>query len=372
MRPFRSPFRTGSNPSARFTVTVAALALAFACGTGIARADSGAGAQASPAPTTAPQIQPQNPGQPAIPPKKSSKTAALSHLPIIDFVATFTQPAYYSNNSQIQGYDPIDLGGTVRVPVTRRFNLFFDRITEGTINQPLEHQGKIFPNDNRDIILQYHGTYNITNNVSLDLGESFRHRIWSSGAPIVSNRPFPTTIASVEHHFAYGTLSYVTKPVKELLGSTFVLSETLDVQNVDHHVGALCSAANVAAGVNQCVTAGAVGVVDENPGKSRYYETTQGVTWIVPVDKKHGTTFVANERWGALNFYENAPFPYRYATALTYQLNKTFSPGFTLSLRHADLHQLEQGAPFASPSAIHVGSYDILGTFHLDTNTLFH
>lgn len=296
----------------------------------------------------------------------------MSHLPIIDFVVTYTQPAYYSTNAQIKGYDPIDLGGTVRIPVTKRFNLFFDRITEGTINQPLEHQGKTFPNDSRDVILQYHGTYNITDNLALDVGHSFRHRIWASGGSGVSNVPFPTSINSTEHHFSYAGLSYRTKPWKELLGTTFVFGETLDVQNVDHHVGVLCTTATALSGKYGCAAAGTVGVLDENPNKTRYYETTQSVTAIVPVDKKHGTSLLVNERWGYLNFYENQPYPWFWNSAVYYQLNKTFSPGFTLSVRHADYHEAPTGAPFAAPSVVHVGSYDLLATFHVDTNSIFH
>ncbi len=99
---------------------------------------------------------------------------------------------------------------------------------------------------------------------------------------------------------------------------------------------------------------------------------------IIPVDPKHGTSFLLNERWGALNFYENPSqlnggigIPYRWNSALTYQLNKRFSPGFTLALRHSDYYAIPgMAVPF--PNAIHVGSWDVIGTFHLDTNTWFH
>src|SRR5260370_42078614 len=70
--------------------------------------------------------------------KPAQSVPPLSHMPVIDFVATFTQPAYYGLNTQVKNYDPLDLGGSVRIPVTRKFSLLFDRITGGTINQPLE------------------------------------------------------------------------------------------------------------------------------------------------------------------------------------------------------------------------------------------
>jgi hypothetical protein len=335
-------------------------------------------------------------------------------------VATFTQPAYYGNRnalptttlSQVNRYDPLDLGGTVRFPITRQFNLLFDRITEGTVNQPLEcvlqpsvpggAAARVCSNDSRDIILQYHATYAFNRFLTLDVGDSFRHRIWTNGGNGVSNVPYlcnnngrstgaNCTVSSTEHHFGYAGLSYTTKPFHDLWNSSFSFAETVDRQNVDHHVGMVCSAALIgalnAAGAGSQLTCpngnGNVGYFDENPRQSQYWETTQGVTWILPVDPRHGTTFTLNERWGALNFYENPTInpvfgttvgePYRWASALTYQINKRFSPGLTLSLRHSDYHSLgTQGTPFVSPNSIHVGSWDAIATFHVDTGTWWH
>jgi hypothetical protein len=354
-------------PAAPVTVPVAADSAAQPATTTVAQPQTVAPATVAqvPSPRPAPTASPAAKGPPPI-----------SHLPIIDFVATFTQPAYYGSSANIKGYDPLDLGGTVRIPVTRNFSLLFDRITEGTINQPLECviQGgaRVCSSDSRDILLQYHGLYTFNRYLSVDIGDSFRHRIWNSGASGVSNVPFPYSVSSTEHHFAYLGFNYTTKPFKELLNSTFVFSETLDAQNVDHHVGVLCTAANKALGANCTgLAATQVGYLDERPNQNVYYETTQGVSMIIPVDVKRGVAMLLNERWGALNFYENAVFPYRWNSALTYQLSKRFSPGFTLALRHSDYHAIPQGAPFAFPNAIHVGSWDVIGTFHVDTNTFF-
>ncbi|HEY0614656.1 MAG TPA: hypothetical protein VGC96_08445 [Candidatus Elarobacter sp.] len=346
----------------------------------------------------------------------------LGHWPIIDFVATFTQPAYYGNRnaipaaglSPVNRYDPVDLGGTVRIPITRKFNLLFDRITEGTLNQPLEcvlqpaspvpgaPAGRVCPSDSRDILLQYHATYAFNRFLTLDVGDSFRHRIWTNGANGVSTVPYlcnnngrstgaNCTVSSTEHHFGYATVIYTTKPLRDLWNSQFSFAESFDRQNVDHHVGMVCSAALIgllttAGAANQLTCPngnGNVGYYDENPGTSAYWETTQGITWIMPLDIRHGVTLTLNDRWGALNFYENPTInpafgtttgqPYRWASAFTYQLNKRFSPGFTLAMRHSDFHSLAtQGTPFVSPNHIHVGSWDLIGTFHLDTNTWFH
>jgi len=348
----------------------------------------------NPGPSTGPSNTSPSGGQPQTP---AHPLPPLSHLPIIDLVGTFTQPAYYGSNANIKNYDPIDVGGTVRIPVTRKFNLFFDRITEGTLNQPLECElipvpghasDRVCPNDSRDVILQYHGTYAFDRYWTVDVGDSFRHREYNSGASGVSAVPFACdggvhgancSVSSTEHHFGYFGVSYTTRPVAELLHSTFVFSETLDVQNVDHHVGVICTAAMAAGGIDGCAAAGAgnVGYQDENPHQSVYYETTQGVSMIIPVDPKHGASALINERWGALNFYENAAFfggigiPYRWNSAITEQINKRFSPGFTLSVRHSDYHAIP-GMALAYPNAIHVGSWDVIGTFHFDTNTWFH
>ncbi len=381
---------------------------------------------ATPADQTTPATTadaPKTVGQAAPPPRTPPPPPPLGHWPIIDFVVTFTQPAYYGNRnavpitglSPVNKYDPLDVGGTVRIPVTRKLNLLFDRITEGTINQPLEcvlqstrptnvatATARICPSDSRDIILQYHGTYAFDRYVTLDVGDSFRHRIWTNGGNGVSTVPYlcnnngrstgpNCTVSSTEHHYGYLGLTYTTKPWKDLWNSAFALNLTGQRQNVDHHVGMVCSAAllallgpGTAARQLKCPNGnGNVGYYDENPAQSTYYTTTQGVTWILPVDIRHGTTFTLNERWGTLNWYENPTLnpgwgttigqPYRWSSALTYQLNKRFNAGFTLALRHSDYHSSAvQGTPFVQPNAIHVGSWDVLGTFHLDTNTFFH
>jgi hypothetical protein len=332
---------------------------------------------------------------------------------------TFTQPAYYNSTpailapaspsggtNQLPAYSPVDLGGTVRFQISPKLSLYFDRITEGTINQPLErsyvftpgpaHTSEscvttactvTYPKDTRDILLQYHGIWTFNRFLSMDTGLSFRHRVYASGAgtpplsgfPLftaISATPYPYTLASQEHHMGYLGFTYVTKPMKEFMNSSFAFTEQFQTQAVDHNVAILCSAALIAAGTNGCAgkiaALNQVGYLDERPGTSRYYTSTQGVTWIWPVDPRRGVTFTLNERFGYLNWYENNPSPLRWNSALVYQLSKRFSPGFTLAVRHQDLHQTPNGATFAVPNAIHVGSWDVLGTFRLDTNSWFH
>ncbi len=402
---------TSLTATVRAGFAAAALLLA---GTAVAQAQTAAPAdQMSPAPSASPAGS-SNPGPSTTPTNTTPNTGGSQQVParrtftpfapIIDVVATFTQPAYYGSAANIKGYDPLDVGGTVRIPVTPRWSFVFDRIVEGTVNQPLECilepaapggvAGRVCPNDSRDVILQYHTTYALSKQFTVDLGDSFRHRMWNSGASGVSSVPYlcddngtktgpNCTVSSTEHHYGYLGFSYVTKPIHEFFNSSFALAETLDWQNVDHHVAMVCTAA--AQGIYgsrlTCPNGnGNVGLFDENPAQSVYYETTQGVTWILPLN--HGTSFTVNDRWGALNFYENPTLipafgttigePYRWSSALTYQLNKRFSPGFTLSVRHADYHSLaDQGTPFVVPNSIHVGSWDAFATFHIDTSTWF-
>jgi len=369
-------------------------------------------------------------------------STAVGHFPIIDFVLTFTQPGGVGpsgstslllpaaiRHNQYHAYDPLDLGGTVRIPVTRKLYFAFDRVTEGTLNQAVERvivpapqlpgtgTGTIYPGVSRDIILQYRGDYQFTPQLLMEVGESFRHRIYANDGSGVSSVPFlcangtfaavstvggvtipggGCTVSSTEHHYGYLGFTWTTRPIKELLYSTFAFNLTGDRQNVDHNVGVTCSAGTIAqmnagyAKVNGCrnasgvptVSALTVGYLDENPSQSAVYETTQGVTWNIPLDRKRRVVFTDRMRWGALNFYENQPFPFRWAIANDMILTKVFSPGFTMALRHSDYHTNEMGtvgvnglAPFAtfiSPNAIHVASWDVIGTFHVDTNSWFH
>jgi hypothetical protein len=94
------------------------------------------------------------------------------------------------------------------------------------------------------------------------------------------------------------------------------------------------------------------------------------VQLTVPISPKDGVSFSAQDRWGALNFYENAPFPYRWASSQTYLLSKRFNRVLTLSLRDKTQWQLPQGAPYVVPNAQHNGSFDVLADFKIDTNNL--
>ena len=254
----------------------------------------------------------------------------------------------------------------------------------------------MYPGVSRDIILQDRADWQFSRQLLVEAGLSFRHRLYANDGSGVSSVPFlcangglstgaGCTVSSTEHHYGYLGFTYTTKPWKELWYSTFALNLTGDAQNVDHHVAVTCSAQSIHYGAVGCpalANTALVGYLDENSSQDRYYETTQGVTWNIPVDRKHKVTFSDRFRWGALNFYENQPFPFRWAAANDFILTKVFSQGFSLALRRSDYHTVEMGtvgvdglAPFGtflSPNAIHVASWDLLGSFHLDTNSWFH
>jgi hypothetical protein len=346
-------------------------------------------------------------GSPTGPPVSgpSPRTSpSFSHFPLIDVVTDFTQPGVTFTKAQYHTFDPVDVGGTVRIPITRNIYAAFDRLVGGTLNQAVERvitepantsyglvktaAGATYPGYTRDVVLQYRLDELLGKSVVIEEGLYFRHRLYANDGSGVSSVPFDCadgkhasgcSTNSTEAHQAYLSATYTTPRIKELLRSTFAFNITGEAQNVDHHVGIVCSAAQVTDGYFGCTHAEQVGYVDENPSQNRVYETTQGVTWTVPLNSS--TALSARERWGALNWYENQPFPFRWASALDLALNKNVGRAFSLTLRHSDYHSVMFGttgvnglAPlstYISPNVIHVASYQVIGTFHLDTGALF-
>ncbi|MFN2461099.1 MAG: hypothetical protein ABR591_10490 [Candidatus Velthaea sp.] len=316
-----------------------------------------AGQTTSPNATTPGSVTPQS-GAKGVPPVSTSGAppAPIGHLPIIDIVPIFTQPALYSTRAQLSNngtnYDPLDVGGTIRFPISRVWSASLDRIVGSTIDQPLSrvtaaNGSFVFPAFTRDAILIYRVDAQLKRFL-VEGGLSFRHRI--VGGTNTSNNPRPPTISSTEHHFGYLGFTYSTTPIAELGNSVFTFNINLDTQAVDHHVGT------------------ATGVIDEAPGVNRWWETDQYVAVTVPIDPKHGFSMFAQDRWGAANFYENQPYPWRWATLQTIQLNKRFNPNFLLALRYRNNWELPVGAPFVAPNSIHVGAWDILADFKIDLN----
>jgi hypothetical protein len=303
------------------------------------------------------------PAAASTPPPKPRHESALernkpfSHLPILDVVPIFTQPAPFDTAAQKKGYDPIDVGGTVRIPLTTTFSYAFDRIVGDIFDEaaaPVLIDGvRSYPALFRDEVLINRVDYQLSPELTLESGLSFRHREEGTG---VSGAPFPYTVSSSESHYGYLSATYTTIPIHALGGSRFLFSINGERQAVDHHVAVL--------------SGGTVQYVDENPKRNAYYETSQRVGVIVPIDRKHGFTFSAREAWGATNFYENAPFPWRWAAATTLSVTRKFSNLFSLTLRQENALYAIQGSPLPAPNALHAETIDIFGDFHVDLNQI--
>ncbi|HTJ27729.1 MAG TPA: hypothetical protein VMA36_16350 [Candidatus Limnocylindria bacterium] len=313
--------------------------------------------------STAAQAQSVPAATPTPPPKakherKLQQSAAFSHLPVLDVVPIFTQPAPFDTAAQTKGYDPVDVGGSVQIPLAPKLSYSFDRIVESIFNQASQRvliDGvPTYPALSRDAILVNRLDYQLSPELTLEGGSSFRHR--EQAASGVSGAPFPATVSSSEAHYAYLSATYTTVPIHALGGSRFLFSIMGERQPVDHNVAVL--------------SGGTVHYIDENPHQNAYYESTQQVGVIVPVDPRHGFTFSAREAWGAINFYENAPFPWRWSSSATLAITKKFNNFFSLTMRQQNAVYAIQGSPFPTPNALHSETIDVLGDFHFDLNAL--
>jgi hypothetical protein len=293
-------------------------------------------------------------------PVADTERSSFSHMPIIDIVPTFTQPAPFDRNTQTPHYDPLDVGGTIKIPITPAFSFSFDRTVEGTLNQApervLNHGVPTYPLDYRDVILTERLDYQNKQFV-IEGGLAFRHREQGTG---VSTGRYPFTISSTEAHYGYLGVTYTSLPIRALGNSRFILGITGYEQPVDQHVAVLNLATNT------------VSYISENPHQNRYFETQQQVGLVIPVDPKHGFSVSARYLWGAANFYENSPFPWHWDAEVALSATKKFSDLFSLTLRTRDQHYAPQGYPFPAPNVDHVESIDVLADFHLDLNKLVH
>lgn len=352
------------------------------------------GAAAAPAPQPSPDAMPAPAASPTATPagpttggrgggaQSGVERSHYGHLPIIDVVPILTFPQFYtvpgisktgqpSSNPLVNagvGYDNLDVGGTFRLPITPGIYAAFDRVVEGTLNVPNARvtTGKnaySYPAYSRDSVIVTRLDELPFKGLQVEEGLYFRHRI--VGGTNTSNNPFPPTVSSTEAHFGYAGITYATPGVPALHGTFLTFNINVDAQNIDHHVS--CAGTVFTSGNFSVPCVG--GVFDPNPGQSRVLETDQYVQLTVPVDPKHGLTLSGQDRWGALNFYENAAFPYRWTTSQTYLLSKRFNRVFTLSLRAKDQWAVASGAPYVRPNSQHNGSIDILADFKVDTNS---
>lgn len=77
------------------------------------------------------------------------------------------------------------------------------------------------------------------------------------------------------------------------------------------------------------------------------------------------------ETLGAGNFYENAPFPYRYGTNWQYSIQKRFTRNLALTMREQNTIQLPQGAPEPGTQGIHNTIIQISADYRVDLLDVF-
>ncbi|MGD1066143.1 MAG: hypothetical protein ABR975_04950 [Vulcanimicrobiaceae bacterium] len=339
----------------------------------------------------------------------------VSHYPIIDIIPIYTaESLQYSQPGR--SWDYLDIGGTVKIPISTRLSVAFDRLVGGTLNTAPERTlspttgAPTFNAESRDVVLVYRADWQFSPNWLLEGGFQFRHRAYAGCEPTAANAPdcslsatsvssnsgissvpFPYTNSSTEAHWGYLGLTYTTPPIQALKNVQFAFNFTGDDQRMDPNVAVLCtsattqlpypgSAAHPCTGhVHQII------LVPEDDlqtngtpylNQQSYLESTQYVAAIVPFT--HGITGVVNYTWGALNFYENQEFPWRWSSAMTYTLTDKFNPFVAFTLRWKNLHEDPQNIPYACgpvpgcTNTVHVGDFDAYFTFHVDTGAWFH
>ncbi|MGD0051640.1 MAG: hypothetical protein ABSD03_07430 [Vulcanimicrobiaceae bacterium] len=339
----------------------------------------------------------------------------VSHYPIIDIIPMYTEEAGQFSKPGTT-YDYFDVGGTIKLPVTTKLSFSFDRNIGGTLNTAPTRQlnpttgATTYNADSRDSVLVYRADWTFSPQWNAEVGEQFRHREYAGCLPPVpsqcplsatgfsqnsgiSSVPFPYSNNSTEAHWGYLGLTYTTQHIPQLFGIQFAFNLTGDWQRVDPHVAELCTAVTTqpAIGTDAEPCLGHLHQIIYVPedylqtnhvpplNQSNYYETTQYIAALVPFT--HGLTGSVNYTWGALNFYENQEYPWRWADKMTYVLTQRLNPGTAISLRYTNATEDLIGIPYLGTvhnygpivsNAVHVANFDAYFTFHFDSNSLFH
>ncbi|MGD1066144.1 MAG: hypothetical protein ABR975_04955 [Vulcanimicrobiaceae bacterium] len=341
----------------------------------------------------------------------------VSHYPVIDIVPIYTDEQLQNSRPGFT-FQHLDVGGTVKIPISTKLSVSFDRNVGGTVDTAPERilspttGAPTYENYTRDVVLVERADWQFDPHWLLEGGFQFRHRAYAgcegaandgtatNGCPLknaytsensgISSSPFPYTDSSTEAHWGYLGLTYTTPRIPELFNIQFAFNFTGDDQKSDQNVAVLCSAATTYPGcashvhqiiyipegaintnsVGRLCTLNAAGVNSYSNCPSSYLESTQYVAAIIPFT--HGITGVVNYSWGALNFYENQEFPWRWTSAMTYSVTDKFNPFVAFTLRWKNNHEVMEDIPYPSPNVNHVGSFDAYFTFHVDTGAWFH
>ena len=295
----------------------------------------------------------------AAPSPATGRVTQFRHLPVVDIIPTYTQDLVSFKDPAGTHYaypdpQPADIAGTVTEAITRGFSASFDRLVEGTLNAAAEQvtnaRGQVIATGPpaRDVILVYRADAQLLPFFFVESGFSFRHR---ECCPASSMNSPNVAFAGTEQHYGYFGMTYTTpslpRNIKYLGSSTFVLNITGLTANHDPSPA---------------------GTHPGDIGHRREYGTQQSVAFIVPFDRKDGLTASVKDAWGALNMYENWPFPTYWSGVVTSTLSKSFGPLFSLSIVQKNQHQRIQGYPYVAPNVLHFNDISVIADFHLDFN----
>ncbi|HTJ27131.1 MAG TPA: hypothetical protein VMA36_13310 [Candidatus Limnocylindria bacterium] len=234
-------------------------------------------------------------------------------------------------NSRIDGN--VRVQGSVTEAVGNNVSFSYDHFTGGALETTI---GRAIAPDGTPII----------NGSIHDIVDDFRvdatmHQAYAEAGYFYRQRACcpgmtdPTNLAPADWHETYLTLGYDTIPVAALHGTVFNYSITGHL--VPHHV-------------TEAYLAGLpAGFTDNN-----HVETgiSQSAGLMTPVDVRHKLFVGGSYGWGAMDYFDNAPFPFYYVNVNLVArkvVNKYLS--FTGVLNN--LAQRNQGYPFASPQGIH-------------------
>jgi hypothetical protein len=286
-------------------------------------------------------------------------SADIGHLPIIDIrpVATFdntgstTLSGAATNNGTLNGSNgDVVINGTVTLPLFKGVSFSYDRNEGELIYATLVLPGA--PKAGvpfKDMIQDYRLDWVANRYLTVEASLANRHRECCPGS---SDPNIPAAEGSTEWHTGNLGLTF-TSP------SFDILNHGVIVLNITGHTANHNQTAAVAAAEGS-----------QSIGNVREYGTSQAATLVYPIDIRHRLTATATYTWGALDYFENAPFPWSYKIWI-FGLNKTVNPWFNFSLTAANLTQGEQGSPFPVPNTIHEATYWLTGDFHLDFNKIF-
>jgi hypothetical protein len=234
-------------------------------------------------------------------------------------------------NARIDGI--VRAQGSVTEQVGKHLSFSYDHLDGGgletTIGRDIAPNGTTIVNGSiHDIVDQFRADGSV-NQVSAELGYFYRYRACCPGTTD------PTNLAPADWHETYLALGYTTLPIAPLHDTTFNYTATGHL--VPHHV------------TQAYLTSLPSGFTDSNRTETGLSQT---VGFATPIDNPHSLTVGGSYGWGAMDYFDNAPFPFSYVNvnlSARKVVNKFL--GFTAILNN--LTQRNQGYPFASPQGIH-------------------